>query len=411
MARLYSLLLFVLLGFPSLSQSPLLDILNRLPAGMDTLIAQSDKYRIQIVYTQIDRDARNRPHFRTFAFGDTAQYFNPASTVKMPAAFLAMEKIRQLRILGLDKHSTMRIGAARPPQTAVQSDSTARDGLPSVAHYVKKIFLVSDNDAFNRLYEFLGQGYIHEQLRDKGYARTRIVHRLSVPGFDSVANRYTNPVSFYDTDGSLRYHQGEVFSKAEPLDMALGSQIVGTGHINNREELVQQPFDFSFRNYVGLRELHDMLQAVMFPEDVPPARRFQLSDEDYDFLYKTMSMLPRESDYPKYDPAEYYDSYVKFFLYGDRQDPMPGDIRIFNKVGTSYGFLTDIAYVADLRNSVEFMLAATIYVNADGILNDNRYEYDETGMPFLSKLGQAVHAYELQRPRRRKPDLSAWRKD
>jgi len=411
MARLYCLLLFVLLRFPSFSQSPLSDILGRLPAGMDTLIAQSDKYRIQIVYTQIDRDAQNQPHFRTFSFGDSAQYFYPASTVKMPAAFLAMEKIRQLRILGLDPHSAMRTEAARPPQTAVQSDSTARDGLPSIAHYVKKIFLVSDNDAFNRLYEFLGQGYINEQLRDKGYARTRIVHRLSVPGFDSVANRYTNPVSFYDKDGGLRYYQGEVFSQAEPRDMSLGSPLLGTGYINNREELVRQPFDFRFSNYVGLRELHDMLQAVMFPDAVPAERRFALSADDYAFLYETMSMLPRESEYPKYDPAEYYDSYVKFFLFGDRQDPMPSDIRIFNKVGTSYGFLTDIAYVADLRNSVEFLLAATIYVNADGILNDNRYEYDDVGMPFLSKLGQAVHAYELQRPRRRKPDLGAWKRD
>jgi len=52
------------------------------------------------------------------------------------------------------------------------------------------------------------------------------------------------------------------------------------------------------------------------------------------------------------------------------------------------------------------MLSVVIYVNADGILNDNKYEYDETGYPFLYQLGQLIYRYELQRPRNHKPDLS-----
>ena len=42
-------------------------------------------------------------------------------------------------------------------QTAVYNDPTTPDGRPTIAHYMKKIFLVSDNDAFNRLYQFLGR--------------------------------------------------------------------------------------------------------------------------------------------------------------------------------------------------------------------------------------------------------------
>ncbi|MFM8449890.1 MAG: hypothetical protein ACKOAY_07265, partial [Haliscomenobacter sp.] len=266
-----------------------------------------------------------------------------------------------------------------------------------------------DNDAFNRLYEFLGQRYLNQQLRLKGYTRTRIVHRLALPGFDTVANLYTNPISFLAPDGSPRYYQGEVFSKAPAADMHLGPQTLGLGHYSPDEQLVMKPFDFSYRNFIGLRELHDMLQAVLFPEAVAPSRRFDLQPNDYAFLYHTMSMLPRESDYPAYDSTEFYDSYVKFFLFGDQKNPIPDSIRIFNKVGTSYGFLTDVAYVADFKNQVEFMLAATIYVNADGIINDNQYEYDEIGMPFLAQLGRAVYQYELQRPVRRKPDLSRFK--
>ena len=50
--------------------------------------------------------------------------------------------------------------------------------------------------------------------------------------------------------------------------------------------------------------------------------------------------------------------------------------------------LTDVSYTADFSNNVEYMLAATIYVNSDNILNDNKYEYETIGYPFLQQLGE-----------------------
>ena len=169
---------------------------------------------------------------------------------------------------------------------------------------------------------------------------------------------------------------------------------------------MEQPFDFSKKNFVSLRNLHDMLQAVIFPDDVPPARRFDLTEEDYRFLYQVMSERPRESRFPNY--ADKPDHYVKFFIYGDRPDAerMPDHVRIFNKVGWAYGYLTDVAYVVDFENGVEFFLAATIHVNEDGIYNDDNYEYTTVGLPFLAELGRVVYEYELKRKRRHKPDLS-----
>src|SRR5678815_2494230 len=84
-------------------------------------------------------------------------------------------------------------------------------------------------------------------------------------------------------------------------------------------------------------------------------------------------------------------------------------VRVFNKVGWAYGFLTDISYVADFKNDIEFMLTATMYVNSDGILNDDKYDYDSVGYPFLYQLGQTIYRYELQRDRAHKPDLSKFR--
>ncbi|MES1160033.1 MAG: hypothetical protein ABUM51_04695, partial [Bacteroidota bacterium] len=56
-------------------------------------------------------------------------------------------------------------------------------------------------------------------------------------------------------------------------------------------------------------------------------------------------------------------------------------------------------------NKVEFMLSGVIYVNRDGILNDDKYEYEETGYPFFKEVGDIIYRYELERKRKYPPDL------
>ena len=85
---------------------------------------------------------------------------------------------------------------------------------------------------------------------------------------------------------------------------------------------------------------------------------------------------------------------------------MPDYMRVFNKVGWAYGFLIDVSYVVDFKNKIEFMLAAVVYVNSDGILNDDKYDYEDVGYPFFQELGKIIYNYELHRKRKYLPDLS-----
>jgi hypothetical protein len=99
---------------------------------------------------------------------------------------------------------------------------------------------------------------------------------------------------------------------------------------------------------------------------------------------------------------------VKFFFQkGGRH--LPAGVRVFNKVGWAYGCLTDVSYVVDFRNRIEFMLTATVYTNEDGILNDDKYEFETEALPFLFQVGQTIYQYDLHRKRQYPPDLSAFR--
>jgi hypothetical protein len=129
-----------------------------------------------------------------------------------------------------------------------------------------------------------------------------------------------------------------------------------------------------------------------------------MSEADRLFLLQYLSQYPSETNYPKYDSLHFYDSYVKFF-FQDSTHTMPKHIRVFNKVGWAYGFLTDVSYVLDSKNNIDYMLSATVYVNSDGVVNDSKYDEATVGFPFLNQIGTAFYQYELKRPRKFKPVL------
>ena len=358
------------------------------PKQFSYYLANKDSLRLQIIYTKIIHTKNGQSSFHEYRFNvNDSMYFYPASTVKMPVAFLVLEKLNELNHPLINKNTTIK--------TRTYTTSSTTDTTPStIENYIKQIFLVSDNDAFNHLYEFLGQGYIQQKLKEKGYTGAEIRHRLQI-FLTPEQNKKTDTVSFYDSLGNLIRQQLPQYNNNNFPER---KSLVGKGYYKD-DQLVHQPFDFSLKNRIYLEDLHHILQSVLFPETVPPQQRFNLTDEDYQFLYKWMSSYPRESKKPKYDSVKYWDAYAKFLLYGEEKKPVIKNIRIFNKVGDAYGFLTDVAYVVDRKKNVEFMLSATLLCNEKGIFNNDDYQYTTVGLPFMKNLGRLIYDYEIKNNR------------
>lgn len=381
------------------------DLLKQYPRYFDNILRNRDSLRVQVIYTRIDRNKSNKPVLTHHSFNlNAGQYFYPASTVKLPIALLALQKVQKLGKYGVTRNTAMITETGYSGQTAVYNDPTAEDGRPSAGHYIKKIFLVSDNDASNRLYEFLGQEYLNRQLLRRGYASAEIRHRLSI-SMNEEENRHTNPVSFFSDTGSIVYEQP---AQASSYQFKPKKILLGNGYMSNNE-LIREPFDFSRKNQISLYDLHSMLQSVLFPSSVSRRQRFNIAPEDRNYVLQYMSQYPSETSFPAYDSNAHWDSYCKFLLWGSGKNALPKHIRGFNKVGNAYGFLTDVAYIVDLERKIEFMLSATIYCNSDGIFNDDKYDYDTIGLPFMKNLGQVLYGYETKRFRRHTPDLTAFK--
>ncbi|SNC77526.1 Beta-lactamase enzyme family protein [Hymenobacter gelipurpurascens] len=386
-------------SIPPPADSPLLDSLLHADPRLMPVVRRAADYELQIIYTQINRDAQNQPHFVQHNYRLNArQYFNPASLVKLPTAALALEKLNQLQKTGLSRRTPMATGVGHSCQTAapyiVSPDS---DRINTVGNYIKRMLLVSDNQAYNRLYEFLGQGPLNQRLQQLGYPDARNIRRFAP--CDTGANRYTNPISFRDALTEVSVYEQPAAVNKLAYSFPLGRITKGRA-FQSGGRIIQQPYDFTTANYLPLQNVTDILKSLLFPQAIPEAQRFQLTEHDYAFLRYYLRHTPHNSAYSCYLSSQYFDAYKKYLYYGRNAEvqAQPG-LHIYNVVGMSHGYLSDVAYFIDETHQAEFMLSAVLYVNKDGVINDGKYEYTSVGLPFLAALGQQIYQFEATRPR------------
>lgn len=330
------------------------------------VLKEASQRNLQILLTEVERNERGVTFTEHKYNYHPNQYFYPASTVKLPLAILAMEYCE----------TNKEITSTTPFKISTDTSFT------TIRKEIEKIFAVSDNEAFNRLYELLGPDEVNSKMKEKGLDDFRLSHRLSVP---NAAILKTGSCTFL-IDNKEKYTTDSIQNSAiEPLQ--INNTIMGKGYYAD-DSLIMQPFDFSLKNRYALQAQHETMKRLFFPDNYPVHHRFMLSESDEAWLKETMCKLPRTLGY---DEKEYQDSYVKFFLFGDSKDRMPEHIKIHNKVGYAYGHLTDNAYIKDEKTGLEFILTATILVNDNQIFNDDQYEYDQIGIPFLAELGRTIH--------------------
>ena len=371
----------------------------------DSIIQRKQDYRLQLLYTCIDRDEHNAPHFKTYTFDADKYYYYCASMVKLPACAMALERLNDLSMYKVSMFDSLGIDTIMCPEMSLRGMML---GTPysCMAQYIKEMLMLSNNRAFNPVYDFLGQYYFQERLHELGLHSAVISNRFAY--CDSDQNRMCNPVSLYDRKTQApKYRQPCIINERKQFYEGPFTPQVGNGYLSDRgNALINQPKDFRNANYISLSDLHHFLIRLMFPESQQPAERLRLTAADYQYLHKCMGLFPRESAYPVLDSTKYPDHYMKYFMGLDTiVHTMPSHLRIFNKVGQAYGFMTDCSYVSDTLDKVEFFLSCSMYLNADGILNDGLYEYDQTGYPFFHNLYNVIYAEEKERPKKYLPKL------
>ena len=364
----YSLLFTLIFIENSYAQSIRSILKNSESELINYVYNKQEKFEVQIILTELKKRKNGFTIHKKKFNVDKKNYFYPASSIKLPIALLTIEKINENPNLNINS------------EFSIESDSI----ITTFKKEITDLFIISSNESYNRLFEFLGQDYINKKLKQKGFKDFSIYHRLSTKESDNLK---TKEINFY-RNGEINQIQKSINNK--PLTkLNLKNLNKGVGFILDNQ-LQNKSMDFSRKNYFSIEELNNILICLFFPE-VSKNKKFNLSNSQNLLIQKLMSSTPYDMGF---DKNIYPNNYNKFFIYGDK-DGMIND-NIYNKVGNAYGYSIDNAYIYNKNSDRHFVLTACIYTNANNILNDNYYEYDEIGIPFLAEIGRFLTNYNIR---------------
>lgn len=364
----YSLLFTLIFIENSYAQSIRSILKNSESELINYVYKNQEKFEVQIILTELKKRKNGFTIHKKKFNVDKKNYFYPASSIKLPIALLTIEKINENPNLNINS------------EFLIEGDSI----ITTFKKEITDLFIISSNESYNRLFEFLGQDYINKKLKQKGFKDFSISHRLST---DKSDNLKTKEINFY-RNGEINQIQKSINNK--PLTkLNLKNLNKGVGFTLDNE-LQNKSMDFSRKNYFSIEELNNILICLFFPE-VSKNKKFNLSKSQNLLIQKLMSSTPLDMGF---DKNIYPNNYNKFFIYGDK-DGMIND-NIYNKVGNAYGYSIDNAYIYNKNSDRHFVLTACIYTNANNILNDNYYEYDEIGIPFLAEIGRFLTNYNIR---------------
>ena len=352
----------------TLESGPMEQILHAHP-GLEGVVDAAPGHRLQGVLGLVE-EGPDGPRLVQHGFRLDAEYFYPASSVKLFAAVAALERLAELRRetgLALDADTPLVFHPLFEDETLEDADDSNLDGgRITVRHEIRKLFLVSDNRAFNRLYELVGQDRLAASLTRAGLAGARIVHRLSEfrsaadnrrsPRIDFLAPPATGALAVADEAAGARvlYTLPERTSAPLAAPPPIPGLLVGSAFLAGGEK-VEEPLDFAPKNRFPLAELQRGLCMVVLPEVDCGGPGFALGEADRALLLEAMTRYPGESTNPVYDPAEYPDDYGKFLLPGLERVLPKERLSISNKVGQAYGFTTENAWIVDRDHRPRFL--------------------------------------------------------
>lgn len=340
------------------------------------VLENPEAYRLQVLITEIV-DINEIPCVIEHRFRVDYDYFYPASAIKTVGTVAALVAAQERGVALTDG--------------IVFGDVSTGASLYTLVDLVNETQIVSSNEAFNRLYDFAGHDRMNQLFWDAGFSSLRMQHRMFstrtlkeerqtpevqfCPGMQGTAEGCQFEVAFPTRTSELQ------IPSVDGVNLMIGSSYIDP--ISNT--LIETPMDFSSKNVFSLRDHQRLMQALLVPK---LGINLGLSETSLAAILDAM----------KHDPVAYKpelgaDSRQRFkpMLPGFEAAKVRG-LTYSNKAGRALGFHIENAALSVPGKSYPIFVTAAIYVNENGRLNDDKYEYQTISFPFFTELGTLVAA-------------------
>jgi len=366
-------------------------VLDSLALKYPELIKSPEKYKLKLVFTQINR-SKTKVAIETVSFReDQKEYLYPASIVKLPTALIALEELNEVRKKNpnANLNNTIKFFQKKGCLPTTNQIKIGNRMYPtSLDVLIKMMLAVSDNDAYNRVFDFCGQQKINSRIKELGYKEGKIIRKF-VLNCNLNQNRISDSLVMLGKRGERIYTRGTIINNDSiSIDSTfkLGLQYEGFN-----KQIINKPFDFSKQNNLDLLDIHKTLAGLIFPKSNSNFK-FNITEEQRKYFIQNLGRYPDEYGLA-YNSLEFFPAYKKYLLFG--RDPKLNYLndslnrfRSMNIVGVSFGCVIDCAYLIDFQTGKEFLLTVGMYANQDEVINDAKYDYDNLAYPFMKDVGR-----------------------
>ena len=353
---------------------------------VDHVLNNIEKYRFQFMVTEIHESESELYLGETHDYSVPNWYFYPASMVKLPIAIMSLEKLNETNFstdATLKFQRDFECGNMKFVDESRQRKLTFKEML-------RKLIIVSNNRYYNSLYHFVTPQRINDELKKRGFVETHIYKDFT--GCEMPQNLKTHGFSIQEIDSTKTYVQNSSHIELEEFaaNYIYDSTKLYGSKSEYRGEIVDGPFDFNYNLEYSIQDIHSTSMRLFFPQFFDEDDRWNLREEDRQFLLESMKSVPKDLRGKEYlNTKKYPDNLYKYIVHGD-DNPIYDGVITYSKMGISYGFVTETAYVTNPKTNKRYVLTANIYVNSNDTVNDGKYEYKELARPFLARFGQLL---------------------
>lgn len=337
---------------------------------VDDVLNNRDFYKLQIRLSTFQGDSLIK-----FEIGDE-YYFYPASLVKLPAVLATLHKIDELGLSLEDKIilDDLEITGSKSFISKTKNGITFKE-------LIEKTIVISDNDYFNILYHFLTPLYLNQYLNSRGFMDVLIFKCFS--GCSKGEQLKTTSYNVVSNLDSLKYSAGESyvdFKEVANKFKYTENKIIGERHLKDGI-IIEQPYDFNENLDFPLNSLHNMMTSyILDSTDLV----WKIGGKNRSFLIQKMREGPADINLNQHCPLDF-----KIIGFGN-SELENSRFQTCSKIGYSYGFISETAFVHDSVSRKNFFLTISMYVNKNKILNDGRYEYKSIATPFMGTLTHII---------------------
>lgn len=396
--------LFLLLSLHGWSQSSsnlstehlLKKVFDSIEKKYPDVIKNPDKFKLKVILTGVNR-SKEEVKLETVGFRtDIDEYLYPASTVKLPSLLIALEESNRLNAKYPSISSSSPLSFIKKKGCLTSSNSFR---INKISHPItldllgKQVLLVSDNNAYNYIFDYCGQQLLNRRLSALGFDKSRFTRKF-VLNCSLEENRISDSIIFFDQANKVSFSRPPIINTDSIFVDSTAT--LGKKYIGPDKSIVEKPFDFSKQNNFNVLDLHKVISGLIFPS-CTFSHKFEITKEQRMFLVKNMGSYPFESDL-NYSKTDYFPAYKKYIFFGrSSKSEFGGDtlhrFRSYNTVGLSFGCVIDAAYLVDYETGKECILTMAVYANEDELINDGKYDYDSFAFPFFKDFGQVVMYY------------------